>query len=461
MATRLLLPRAQRVNLDGRPLSGAKLFTYVTGTSTPKPVYTDPALTTPHANPVIADASGTWPSMYPEGGLYRLVLTDAADVVIYTDDDVEGATTNGTGGGSAVDARRNRIVNGAMQISQQNITNNVDATTGTNWTLDQWAAFLSTTPGGTLRVAQVASLTPGGSPFRLRATVQANDTSIAAGDFYTIAQPIEGSIVPDLRWGTASARQVLLRFMLRSSQAGTFGLSITNSAKNRSYVTLVTIAPGEINTDLLREIAIPGDTSGTWLTDTGVGMTIRFAMAAGTTFQGATGWQAGDIMSTSSANNFMATGSATLEISDVALYLDPDATGTFPDYEVPNFGDELVRCQRFYEKSYDFSVAPGTAASLNGALGIRTSAASVAQTIFATTFRTEKRVAPTVTFYSPVTGTANRLRNASGAADVTVTGAAADQPPGTSGIGGAAHAASFADGNIVTAHFVADARLAP
>ncbi len=348
MATRLLLPRAQRVNLDGRPVSGAKLYTYVTGTSTPKPVFTDPALTTAHTNPVNADASGTFPSMYPEGGLYRLVLTDAADVVIYTDDDVEGQPSSSGSSGGFVDARRNRIINGAMQSSQQNGTSNVDATTGVNYTLDQWAAVLSTTPGGTLRVAQVSSLTPGGSPFRLRATVQVADATISAGDFYTIQQPIEGTVVPDLRWGTASARQVLLRFMVRSSQSGTFAVSITNSATNRSYVTLVTIAPAEINTDLDREITIPGDTSGTWLTDTGIGIQVRFSLAAGTTFQGATGWQAGHILSTSSANNLMATGSATLEISDVALWVDPSALGVFPDYEVPELREELLRCQRYY-----------------------------------------------------------------------------------------------------------------
>lgn len=356
MATRLLLPRAQRVNLDGRPLAGAKLLTYVTGTSTPKPVFTDPALTTAHTNPVIADASGTFPSMYPEGGNYRLVLTDANDVIIYTDDDVEGQPATGGGSGGFIDARRNRIVNGAMQISQQNGTSNVDTTTLTNYTLDQWAAVLSTTPGGTLRVAQVASVTPAGSPFRLRATTQVADATIAAGDFYTIQQPIEGTMVPDLRWGTASARQILLRFMVRSSQAGSFGLSISNSALNRSWVTLVTIAPGEINTDLLRQITIPGDVSGTWLTDNGLGLSVRFCLAAGTTFQGATGWQAGNILTTSSANNFMATGAATLEISDVALYVDPSGTGTFPNYEVPAFDDELRRCWRYYEQVRNFWV---------------------------------------------------------------------------------------------------------
>jgi hypothetical protein len=87
---RLLLPRSQTVGADGRPISGAKLYTYVTGSSTPKPVWTDAALTIAHANPVEADANGRFPAMFLEAGDYRTVLTDANDVVIHTDDPVDG-----------------------------------------------------------------------------------------------------------------------------------------------------------------------------------------------------------------------------------------------------------------------------------------------------------------------------------------------------------------------------------
>lgn len=92
MTKRLLLPRSQAVGLDGRPLAGAKLYTFVTGTSTPKAVFTDAGLSVPHANPVIADAAGRFPAMFLGLGDYRTVLTDAADATIATDDPVEGAS---------------------------------------------------------------------------------------------------------------------------------------------------------------------------------------------------------------------------------------------------------------------------------------------------------------------------------------------------------------------------------
>ena len=245
---------------------------------------------------------------------------------------------------------RNRIVNGSMQISQERGTALVDVTNGGVYTVDQWVAFLSSTPGGTLRAQQVASVTPAGSPFRLRFTAQAADASIAAGDIYTIVQSIEGQMIADALFGTASARQIAIRFGVRSSLAGTFGVRLTNSAANRSYVTTITIAGGEINTDLLRTVVIPGDTAGTWLNDTGVGLILQITLAAGTTFQSTAGsWQNANVTTTSGQTNFMGTASATFELFDVGLYVDQLAVGVFPPFEVPAWDADLRACQRYWQ----------------------------------------------------------------------------------------------------------------
>jgi hypothetical protein len=267
---------------------------------------------------------------------------------------------------------RNRIVNGSMQISQERGTALVDVTTGSTlvYSIDQWVAALSTTPGGTLRIQQVASASPAGSPFRLRHTAQVADASIAAGDTYAIVHYIEGQMIADARLGSASARQIVIRFGVRSSLAGTFGVSLRNSAANRSYVTTITIAGGEINTDLVRTIVIPGDTSGTWLTDTGIGLQLTITLAAGTTFQGTAGsWQGSNLLTTSSQTNFMGTASATFELFDVGLYVDPLAIGVAPPFEVPDFADELLRCHRYFRKEVIYKLAggiPATSISVGG-----------------------------------------------------------------------------------------------
>jgi hypothetical protein len=287
---------------------------------------------------------------------------------------------------------RNRIVNGSMQISQERGTALVDVTTGSTlvYSIDQWVAGLSTTPGGTLRIQQVASASPAGSPFRLRHTAQVADASIAAGDTYAIVHYIEGQMIADARFGTASARQIVIRFGVRSSLAGTFGVRLTNSANNRSYVTTIAIAGGEINTDLLRAVVIPGDTTGTWLTDTGIGLQLTITLAAGTTFQGTAGsWQGSNLLTTSSQTNFMGTASATFELFDVGLYVDPLAIGVAPPFEVPAWDEELLRCYRYYELGASESFV------------VVTSLPTAYPTV---QYKARKRVVPVVNF-TPNTGT--------------------------------------------------------
>jgi hypothetical protein len=261
-------------------------------------------------------------------------------------------------------SRQNRIVNGAMRISQERGTALVDVTTLSTYTVDQWQALLSTTPGGTLRCQQIASITPAGSPNRLRMTAQATDASIAVGDLYSIQQPIEGVNVVDARFGAVGASQIVLRLGVRSSIAGTFGVSIANSALTRSWVGTITIGAGEINTDLVRTFAIPGDTAGTWLTDTGIGLRVRICLAAGTDWHGVAGWQGSNEYTTSAQTNFMGTGGATFELFDVGLYVDALNTGTTLPFEVPLLDEENRRCRRYWEAgSNERHVIPAPAAT--------------------------------------------------------------------------------------------------
>ena len=62
-----------------KTLPGALLYFYENGTSTPKVVYQDIALTTPHAHPVVADSAGNFPPIFLDG-TYRVELKNAAGV---------------------------------------------------------------------------------------------------------------------------------------------------------------------------------------------------------------------------------------------------------------------------------------------------------------------------------------------------------------------------------------------
>jgi hypothetical protein len=78
-------PKFVAIDENGDPLAGGKLYTYETGTTTPKTTYTDYSMGTPNANPIILDDNGEcnlW--LDSSGGNYTLLLKDADDVTQWT-----------------------------------------------------------------------------------------------------------------------------------------------------------------------------------------------------------------------------------------------------------------------------------------------------------------------------------------------------------------------------------------
>lgn len=77
---------AGRTDLSGEPLAAGKVYSYAAGTSTPKALYTIPDKTVSAANPVILDAAGR-ALVYGDGG-YKFIIKTAADVTLYTEDNL-------------------------------------------------------------------------------------------------------------------------------------------------------------------------------------------------------------------------------------------------------------------------------------------------------------------------------------------------------------------------------------
>jgi len=87
----------QFVDANGAPYSGAKLFTYVAGSSTKQTTYQDSGAITANSNPIVCDSAGRVP--YPIWGTtgvsYKLVLAPSTDTdpptsPIFTIDNVTG-----------------------------------------------------------------------------------------------------------------------------------------------------------------------------------------------------------------------------------------------------------------------------------------------------------------------------------------------------------------------------------
>src|SRR3990167_7255978 len=79
-------PKVQFFDDNGAPLSGGKLYSYESGTSTPKTTYSEATGTTENANPVVLDSRGE-ASIYLSGA-YKLILKDSDDVQIWSMDNI-------------------------------------------------------------------------------------------------------------------------------------------------------------------------------------------------------------------------------------------------------------------------------------------------------------------------------------------------------------------------------------
>jgi hypothetical protein len=237
---------------------------------------------------------------------------------------------------------KNRIINGAMMIDARNAGSSVTQTTSNLYVTDRFLVSGSVTSKFT---AQQSSTAPSGFINSLLIT-SSSAYSVGSSESFGIQQRIEGLNCADLAWGTASAAAVTLSFWVRSSLTGTFGGSLRNSAADRSYP--FTFAISSANTWEQKTITVAGDTTGTWLTTNGVGITVIFSMGAGATVSGTSGtWAATNYVSATGATSVVGTSGATFYITGVQL--EKGSTATSFDYRP--YGTELRLCQRYYQQS--------------------------------------------------------------------------------------------------------------
>jgi hypothetical protein len=272
----------------------------------------------------------------------------------------------------------NRIINGAMVISQRNGTSAVTIDGGASYTLDRYLCQDNT--DGSYTVAQ-SSVAPAGFTNSLLVTITGTDSSLTTTQFGRIVQRIEGFNTADLSWGTASASTVTLSFWVRSSVTGTFSGTLLNNDSNRIYAFTYTI--NSANTWEYETITIAGDTSGTWATNNTTGIELNLSIGAGPDRSVTAGsWGTSLAYAATGQTNLFATSGATFYITGVQL--EKGSTATSFDYRP--YGTELALCQRYYQV-----IANGS--NLPIALGGAYNATSVYMTV---PLKVTMRAAPTL-----------------------------------------------------------------
>lgn len=289
---------------------------------------------------------------------------------------------------------RNRIINGDMRIDQRNAGASVSLpNVATTFTLDRWRFYRD---NASLTVTSQQSTTvPTGFINSLLVTIGTGSAPSNTNELQ-LAQPIEGFNIADLGFGTASASAVTVSFWVRSSLTGTFAFALQSASSGRSYVATYTI--NAANTFEYKTVTIPGDTSGTWNSSNGAGLTIVFDLGAGSNFQTSAGsWAAGNRYGTSTSVKLCSTSGATWQITGVQL----EAGSVATPFERRDYGRELIMCQRYFEKSYDMGTAPGANTSTGAitASGPQGTATTNEVNAGSVRYKVSKRATPTVTVY--------------------------------------------------------------
>jgi hypothetical protein len=361
-------------------------------------------------------------------------------------------TSNGTTWvSSAASPSPNKIINGDMEIAQRN-TSFTSVTNGT-YTLDRWFYGASGTTG-VLDITRNAVDYPSNQGFlySLRATVTTADASVAASDVSRICQSLEGINITDLIGKTFT-----MSFWVRSAKTGTHCVSFTGTsaaASVNSYVAEYTISAA--NTWEQKTITVTDglQSSFSWRSDIGIaGMTVNFTLMCGSSSQATVNtWTSGSppkfVTSSGAATNLLDTNGNIFAITGVQLSLGSAASA----FEFLSFGENLAQCQRYYSKSYNYDVNPGTVTSAGQ---IRATVAYPnAYATFPVTFPVERCATPTITVYSPATGGTGVVRDVGSGTNVAVSGTEFGTRGGNIYVSG-----GLQNGDYALAHFAASSEI--
>ena len=258
---------------------------------------------------------------------------------------------------------QNRIINGRCEIDQRNSGAAQNAIVSNSYMSDRWR--YDATQAGKFNAQRQNGLAgmPAGYQYCQTVTV-ANAYTVLAADYFSILQAIEGVNILDLDYGLPTAKTCTLLFWVSSSVVGLHSGSLRNAGNLRSYPFFFTITTANIWQQVA--IIIPGDTAGTWSTNTNVGITVVFNLGSGTTFSSTAGsWQTGNFSAATNAVSVVANAAATFYFTGVEFKPGIFAVGSAPE-RIP-FDTELQRCQRYFRKTSNSVNLQGNAYSASDA----------------------------------------------------------------------------------------------
>ena len=260
-----------------------------------------------------------------------------------------GATFSGSLASSNISSvgalsNRNLIINGAMQVAQRG-TSVAGVTSGGYRTCDRMEVNVSNL--GTYTVTQESDA-PEGFVNSLKINCTVADASPASSDYVFFAHKLEGQDLQHLKKGTSNALPVTLSFWVKSNMTGTYQFNLRDNDNVRYISASYTIDVS--GTWEYKTITLVGDTTGAPDNDANESLKLEWWLDSGSDFDSGalnTSWAAANNVNRNAATtvNIGDSTSNYFQITGVQLEVGDTAT----PFEHRSYGDELQRCQRYFQ----------------------------------------------------------------------------------------------------------------
>ena len=307
-------------------------------------------------------------------------------------------------------SNKNVIINGDFNLWQRNTS--FTSIADQQYSADRWIYGKSGAMVHDIsRSTDVPTVAQAGRGFNYSLLIdcQTIDNSISATDYCVIEQRIEGyNFLP------LAQKPLTLSFWVKATKTGIHCAYIKNLGGDKTYVAEFTINASD--TWEFKTINFPASPSaGTWNYSNSIGLSIGFTLTCGSNLQTTPGaWQNNGAIGSSNQVNACDSASNNFRICGVQLESGSVAT----DFEQRNFQQELILCQRYFEKSYSLGTFSG-AVTDNGQHNFTSQNGQNNNTTIR--FVTSKRAVPSITAYSPVTGASGKIYAPGSGGDVNAT----------------------------------------
>ena len=243
--------------------------------------------------------------------------------------------------------------------------------------------------------------------------------SLGATAILTHQTKLEGQDLQMFKKGSSNAEYMTLSFWVRSNKTGNYVAELYDSDNDRHISQLYAISSAD--TWEKKVLAFPGDTSGAFGNDNGDSLHIRLHVAGGSNHTSgtlATSWASFTAANSMPGQTVNLADSTSNEwyVTGIQLEVGQYTASTIPSFQHESFGDNLARCQRYYQHSYSYGTSAGTATAV-GFVGCNAAGSGVGRVLHGLPIRPTMRAIPTITVFS-TDGSSGKIRRGDTGANI-------------------------------------------